>query len=143
MILKTVSNLVEQYRKSTYIENEVTRLKVEDRARFWREALTFYKSKSGMVQNLFKRFSVEYLNEDGIDAGALKAEFFSLFFENARNELFESVKDGACIPKRSGGNLQLFKILGIGIAHSILHHGPPFSSLANWCYDFITSTGKE
>ena len=97
-----------------------------NRSNLWRDGLHFYKSSMGDLTRLQLEFRVSFENEDGVDCGALRAEFFTKFFEVALKELFEQVngQEWQHVPKRSGGNVQIFKVLGAAIAHSILHkHG--------------------
>ena len=70
--------------------------------------------------NLFQKMVVEFGGEEDIDVGALTIECFTKFFEIVKRDLFETVKfEKFLIPTRSGGNLNLFKILGIAIGHSL------------------------
>ena len=72
-------------------------------------------------------------SENEIDAGALKREFFSKFFEVARKELFENIYGMPWYEvKFSKGNLQIFKIFGIIILHILLKQAAYFSFLAPW-----------
>jgi len=110
----------------------------------WRESLRFYKIASVDKTQIFQRFRIIFKNEVGVDVGALSIEFFTKFFSCVRNELFESVpSEKFLIPKRSGGNLTLFKLFGIALAHSFLQGGPPFPFLHPWCYSFLTGQTEE
>ena len=75
------------------------------------------------MEKLTFLLDVTFVGENGIDAGALKAEFYTKVFEQAKQKLFEHAeeKPWCLIPKRSDGNLQVFKIFSIIIAHSLLH----------------------
>ena len=99
----------------------------------------FYKTATGSMEKLTFPLDVTFVGENGIDAGALKAELFTKVFEQAKQELFEHAEDKpwCLIPKRSGGNLQVFKIFGIIIAHSFLYSGPYFNCLAPWLIDIL------
>ena len=82
--------------------------------------------------------NVTLAGESGIDAGALKAEFFTKVFEIARRELFENPEMLWCeMPKPSGGNLQIFKIFGVILAHSLLQEGSYFNYLAPWVVEVL------
>ena len=111
------------------------------RSNLWRDGIGFYKSSMGDLKRLKAEFRVSFEGEDGVDCGALRAEFFSKFFEYALKELFEFVegKEWQHVPKRSGGNVQIFKVLGTAIAHSVLHDGPFFPFLAPWVVDILCS----
>ena len=94
--------------------------------------------------NLFQILVVEFEGAEGIDVGALTVEYFAKFFEIFRTTLFEIVKsDTFLIAKSSGGNLTLFKILGIAIGHSLLQGGFPFPYLHPWFYAMITQKLEE
>ena len=94
--------------------------------------------------NLFQELVVEFEEEEGIDVGALTVEYFTKLFEIVRRDRFETVKSGTfLIPKRSGGYLTLFKILGITVVHSLLQGGPPFPYLHPWCHAMITQRPEE
>lgn len=101
--------------------------------------MSFYKRALGEKENLFKKFRGFFYGEDGIDAGALKNEFFTIVFNVAKDELFEPLnkKEWFFIPKRSGGNLQIYKIFGVIVAHSLLQDGPFFNHFAPWVTDML------
>ena len=40
-------------------------------------------------------------------------------------------------------NLELFKVFGIAVGHSILHGGPTFQSLAHWCFAVLSGRCEE
>ena len=83
--------------------------------------------------------NVTFSGENGIDAGALKAEFFTKIFEIATRELFEhaDLMPWYEMPKRTGRNLQIFKIFGVILAHSLLQEGPYFNYLALWVVEVL------
>ena len=66
----------------------------------------------------------------------------SSVLKNAADQLFEG-KDQCLVPKRNGGNIYMYKILGVMIRHSILHCGPPFNVLASWVYEIISGYPEE
>ena len=57
--------------------------------------------------------------------------------KNVADRLFEG-KDQCLVPKRSGGNIYMDKIVGAMIGYSILHCGPPLHVLALWVYEIIS-----
>ena len=103
--------------------------------------MRFYKLAVADKELLYKRLTVGFNNEYGIDAGALMIEFFDEFFAFSKAELFESTPKHHLIPKRSGGNLQLFIIFGIAMGHRLLQGGPVLQCLAPWCFAMIA--GKD
>ena len=109
------------------INTKVLKIKRED---IWRDAVRFYKTSMAKKSNLFQKLVVEFEWEEDIDVGALAVEYFTKLFEIVRRDLFETVKSETFLrPKRSGGNLTLFKILGIAIGYSLLQRGPAFPYL--------------
>ncbi len=68
-----------------------------------------------------------------------RMEYFTKVFNEGKKQLFECVngKEWLLVPKRAGGNLQIFKIFGIIIAHSLLQSGPHFNFLAPWVVDVL------
>jgi len=109
------------------------------RENIWADAMKFYKTALGDLTLLKRKFVVKFNNENGIDLGALRNEFFTLIFDKAKQELFETdeKKTWLHVPKRSGGNTHIFKIFGIIIAHSLLHGGPYFNNLAPWAVEIL------
>lgn len=110
-----------------------------DRQNIWGDGLGFYKTALVDLVKLECPIRVKFENEVGIDAGALTVEFFTKFFDNAKKELFETVdgKEWQHVPKRSGGNNHIYKILGVAIAHSLRNNGPFFDCLAPWAVDVL------
>ena len=134
-----IHSVLRRYREQKFEHgNENTLLRVT-RSDLWRDALTFYKPNMGDKRKLFQKLFVSFQGEDGIDAGALTVEFFTLVFNEAKKQLFESVddKDWLLVPKRAGGNLQIFKIFGMIVAHSLLQSGPFFNFLAPCVNDLL------
>ena len=113
-----------------------------DRQSVWRHALIFYKSKS--VEELKRPLSLSFdgSNEFGIDAGALKQEFFEILFRIINEDLFEG-NEKQRIPARGWEKANLQKMAGIMIAHSILHGGPSFPVLARFVYRYIVTKNTE
>ena len=136
--LGTVSKVLAAIQEKTVDAGSEYVLKIS-RDNVWADGMKFYKTALGDISLLKKKFVVKFDNESGIDLGALKNEFFTLMFEKAKKELFESdvSKVWQCVPKRSGGNTHIFKIFGIIIAHSLLHRGPYFNNLAPWAVEIL------
>ena len=136
----TLIDIVSRYHNRTKTDGTYY-LKIA-RDNIYRESLTFYKCALARKVLLTDKFYVEFKSEDGIDAGAIKIEFFVKFFETIVKELFEQAGVYS-LPKRSAGNLVLFKIVGVAIAHSILQRGPSFSTLHPYCYAVICGQSEE
>ena len=93
---------------------------------------------------MFQKFVFEFEGGEGIDVGALTIENIRKFIEIVKKDLFETVKSETfLIPKTSGGNLTLFKILWIAIGHILLQGGLSFPYLHPWCYAMITQKSEE
>ena len=93
---------------------------------------------------MFQKLVFEFEGGEGIDVGALNIEYFRKFIEIVKKDLFETVKSEIfLIPKTSGGNLTLFKILGIAIGHILLQGALSFPYLHPWCYAMITQKSEE
>lgn len=138
---ETTANVVKRYQEESFKVDDGRAVIHITRENLWRDALTFYKCNMGDKQKLLRKLSVSFNGEDGIDAGALMVEFFTLLFNCAKENLFEPIegKSWLLVPKRSGGNLQIFKIVGVFIAHSILQGGPFFNFLAPWVVDVLVN----
>ena len=108
----------------------------------WRDGVRFYKMTIANKEMLKRPLVVEFKGEEGVDGGALKVEFFSKFFDAICKRMFEQTpNEQFLIPKRSGANLQVFKIIGVAIGHSLAQGGPPFPYFPPWCFAIIS--GKE
>ena len=55
-----------------------------NRSNLWREVMNFYKTATGSMEKLIFPLDVTFVGENGIDAGALKAELFTNVFEQAK-----------------------------------------------------------
>ena len=60
-----------------------------DRDSFWSDLLKFYKRKLNDVAALGRTFEVTFENEDGLDGGSVKVEFFNMAWEHVTKRLFE------------------------------------------------------
>ena len=141
---KSSEEVISAYKERNLAKNDSSFYTIEiTRDNLWRDAIRFYKVSMANKELLLKRPSIEFKGEDGIDAGALSVEFFSKFLDMAQNQLFEETPGKFLIPKRSGMNLELFKVSGIAVGHIILHGGPPFQSLAHWCFAILSGRCEE
>ena len=94
----------------------------------WQQALSFYKELKGDEKKLHKDINVEFVGEEGSDAGALKITFFEMMIREMNNELFEG-KDDRRIPKKDWGLEGAMEIAGVMVGHSIMCGGPGFDCL--------------
>ena len=113
-----------------------------DRNNIWKHALIFYKSKSSVELKRPLSVSFDGSNECGIDAGALKQEFFEILLRVINEDLFEG-KETRRIPGHGWEKANFLKMAGIMIAHSILHGGPSFPVLARYVYRYIVTGNTE
>ena len=134
-----VNGITDAYRQSNLLNT--VELSTISREHLWREGLLFYKASLGNKEKLFKKLSLQFIGEEGIDGGALTNEFFTLLFSEIKSQLFEHVnsKTWLFVPKRTGGNLQIFKIVGMIVAHSILQGGPLFNHFPSSIVDIMVN----
>ena len=59
------------------------------RERLWRQSLSFYKNSLHKPSRLTQEFVVEFVGEEGIDAGALRNDFFEHLLREIDERLFE------------------------------------------------------
>lgn len=109
---------------------------VINRDRFWRNGLNFYKNSLSNKKRLLQDFHVEFEGEEGIDAGALKLDFFELMLQEINYQLFTGLPTRR-IPKKDWALEGMFEIAGVIIAHSIIHGGPSFPCLCPAVFDYI------
>ena len=79
--------------------------------------------------------------QSSMDAGALSYDFFGALLKEASFRLLEG-KEENLVPKRSGGNVTNFVILGMLVGHSLLNGGPCLAVMAPWVYDMICGKMK-
>ena len=94
----------------------------------WQQALSFYKELKSDENKLHKDINVEFMGEEGSDAGALKITFFEMMIREINGELFEGKEDRR-IPKKDWGLEGVMEIAGVIIGHSIMCGGPGFDCL--------------
>ena len=136
-----IEDVIEGYQGKVHSHCQSVSMLV-DRENIWGDGLSFYKTALVDLDKLKNPIRVKFANEMGVDAGALTVEFFTKFFEFAKKELFESVdnKEWQHVPKRSGGNNHVYKILGVAIGHSLRNNGPFFDCLAPWAVDVMCNS---
>ena len=69
------------------------------RDKLWRSALSFYKNCLHHPERLFYELRIEFEGEEGVDAGALRREFFQCLMKEMNEKLFEGELTKR-IPKR-------------------------------------------
>ena len=111
------------------------------REHFRKEGLLLYKASFTDKEKLFKKLLLQFIREEGMDGGALTNEFFTFLLNEIKSQLFEPVnyKTWLFAPKRTGRNFQIFKIVDIIVAHSILQVGPLFDHFPSWMVDIMVT----
>lgn len=98
------------------------------KAELWPKALSFYKEIKTDVSKLHRSINIEFIDEEGSDAGALKITFFEMLLRDIDTELFEG-NTNRRVPKKDWGLDGVMEIAGIMVGHSILCGGPGFNCL--------------
>ena len=98
------------------------------RDELWMGALRFYKIAIKETEKLWQPLAIIFQEEEGLDAGALKTEFFELLLKEIQLRLFEG-PDESKVPLRDGSKAFLLKLAGVAISHSIIQNGPVFGAL--------------
>lgn len=107
-----------------------------------RTALTFYKNCKLHPERLQCELIIEFENEEGIDAGALRFEFFENIFREINDAMFEG-EEKRRVPKKDANMEQNFELVGMMIGHSILQGGPGFSCLCPPAFNYLLYGDKE
>lgn len=131
------------------LRREISKLVNEDddhflhinRCEIWKAGLTFYKQCMGNVSKLHRNLVVCFEGEDGVDAGAIKAEFFNCLIEEMDKRFFEG-RLHSRVPKKSWGNSH-HVIAGMIIGHSLLQSGPAYPILAPSVYNYLCSASED
>ena len=107
-----------------------------DRDEVWRGALLFYKKALCNSDILRNNLTVSFNGEDGLDAGAIKAEFFEMLLKEIQQRLFEG-SEWSMLPVKDSSKGLLFQLAGIIVSHSIVQGGPSFSALCPAIYFYL------
>uniref|UniRef100_A0A7M5XKK5 HECT domain-containing protein n=1 Tax=Clytia hemisphaerica TaxID=252671 RepID=A0A7M5XKK5_9CNID len=130
-------DMLDHYRNKYLTEEKTCSLNVQ-REELWRVAQAFYKKAINDPEILFRKFEVNFSKDTGeeesVDAGALKIEFFELLLVELKNRCLEG-DEFSLIPRKSDS--VNFIILGLAIAHSVLHGGPGFYQFQAWVYQIL------
>ncbi|PFX24444.1 hypothetical protein AWC38_SpisGene10962 [Stylophora pistillata] len=108
------------------------------RSAIWKRALTFYKQAMGEPYKLKQRLSIGFDGEEGIDAGALRVEFFCEVLQEMNKRLFEG-DECHRVPKKTFHGGTNYAIAGMMIGHSLLQNGPAFPCMPKAIYSYITT----
>ena len=96
-------------------------------------ALRFYKTGIKEAEKLWQPLAIIFQEEEGLDAGALKTEFFELLLKEIQKRLFEG-RDESKVPLRDSSKAFLLKLAGVAISHSIIQNIPVFGDLSPAVY---------
>ena len=108
----------------------------------YNKAKVWYKCAMADPSRLKKNLMIHFTGESGIDAGALRNEFFTRVLHDINEELFEGPPDRR-IPKNLWDADKEFQMAGIIASHSILLGGPGFNCLHPLMYDWMINPSKE
>ena len=112
----SLEDLVDQLAKKNYLPTEES-LEV-DRETLWIDIIKFYKKSLMKPDALQRELSVSFINEEGLDGGALKVEFFLLALKEIKNRLFEGTEPNM-VPVKDATKGILFHIAGMIISHAV------------------------
>ena len=104
-----------------------------DREELWRGALAFYKKALADKTLLLKDLVIVFKGEEGLDAGAMKVEYFELLLTEIHLRLFEGSQSSQ-LPFRDSTKGFLLMLAGVIISHSILQGGSAFPMLSPAIY---------
>ncbi|XP_065058553.1 uncharacterized protein LOC135686279 [Rhopilema esculentum] len=113
--------LLEEFRKNTVLP-EYEDIKI-DRDSLWLDVLRFYKKKVNDIGSLKKSLEVSFKNEEGLDGGTLKIEYFNLAWDEIKKRLFVGNMT-SLLPIKDSTKIFLFRLAGILLVHTIVQNGP-------------------
>ncbi len=116
---------------------------VVDRESFWIDVIRFYKKAIGKPELLKRELSVSFKNEDGLDGGAMKIEFFALALQEVKNRLLEG-SESNLIPIKDATKGLLFQLAGMIISHSISQQASiGFPVVSPYVYAYMVGAGED
>lgn len=127
----SIESLVADF--SSNKDNDKSYTLCTDREELWRGALGFYKKALSDKTLLLKDLIIVFKGEEGLDAGAMKVEYFELLLTEIHQRLFEGSQSSK-VPVRDSTKGFLLKLAGVIIGHSILQGGPAFPLLSPAIY---------
>ena len=114
-----------------------------DRESFWMDIMKFYKKSISKPDVLKRELSISFKDEDGLDGGAMKVEFFSLALQEVKKRLFEG-KEPNLIPIKDVTKGVLFQLAGVIISHSVSQQASNgFPALAPHIYAHIVGYPED
>ena len=114
-----------------------------DRETLWMDVVKFYKRSLTKPDILRKELCVSFKNEEGLDGGAMKIEFFSLALNEVKSRLFEGAEPNM-VPIKDATKGMLFQLAGVIVSHALFQRssiGFPF--LAPHIYSYIVGEEED
>ena len=114
-----------------------------DRETLWMDVVKFYKRSLTKPDILRKELCVSFKNEEGLDGGAIKIEFFSLALNEVKSRLFEGAEPNM-VPIKDATKGMLFQLAGVIVSHALFQRssiGFPF--LAPHIYSYIVGEEED
>lgn len=114
-----------------------------DRETLWMDVVKFYKRSLTKPDILRKELCVSFKNEEGLDGGAMKIEFFSLALNEVKSRLFEGTEHNM-VPIKDATKGMLFQLAGVIVSHALFQRssiGFPF--LAPHIYSYIVGEEED
>ena len=96
-----------------------------NRSCIWNKAKAFYKCALHNNSIMQRPIMVQFSGEEGVDAGALRNDFFEEALRQGNKHFFEG-EDTRRVPRYHWGADVNLQIVGAMIAHSVIQRGPGF-----------------
>ena len=122
------------------VDNDV--LLTMTRACIWNKAWSFYKRALANPSRLRKNVVIEFSGEEGVDAGSLGSEFFTVVVNKVTRSMFEGQKTRK-VSKKEWGAERDFEVAGMIIAHSVLNGGPGMNCLSPTMYALLLTGERD
>ena len=116
---------------------------VVDRETFWMDVVKFYKRSLTKPEILRKELCVSFKNEEGLDGGVMKLEFFSLALNEVKARLFEGAEP-EMVPIKDATKGVLFHLAGVIVSHALFQKSSiGFPVLAPHIYSHIVGEEED
>ena len=122
-------------------DDESLNMKVT-RELLWERSQSFYKGLKNQRAQLTKPVNVEFVGEEGVDAGAIRLSYFEMLMGELNSRFFEGQECNR-IPKKDWGLTTIFETAGMMVAHSILNGGPGLPCLLPAVYHSVSSPDTD
>ena len=114
-----------------------------DRETFWLDVVKFYKRSLNKPEILRKELCVSFKNEEGLDGGAMKLEFFSLVLNEVKARLFEGTEPNM-VPIKDATKGVLFHLAGVIVSHALFQRSSiGFPVLAPYMYSYLVGEEED